>query len=189
MTPPTSEAIRTFVMSSHGNFEVVRSLLAEQPELLRVVHDWGPAGGLEDGIGAASHVGNRTIAEFFIDSGVVPPIWTLAMLGRVADVESALATDPKLAHARGAHGISLLFHAALSGNINVAELLKRAGATEGYNAALHGAVMARSSEMVAWLLANGVTDSAPLDYQNKTPLQRAQEYELPEIVAVLKAQP
>src|SRR5215204_5032628 len=96
------ELIREFVISSHGNLQKVQEMLAEHPTLLTVEHDWGE-GGHEDGIGAAAHVGNRAIAEFFLAQGVPQTICVAAMLGRLDDVKAFLQQDNALANARGAH--------------------------------------------------------------------------------------
>ncbi|MBC7869867.1 MAG: ankyrin repeat domain-containing protein [Chitinophagaceae bacterium] len=180
-----NELIRAFVIAAHGNLSNVQEMLAENPDLLRVEYEWQP-GDLEDGIGAAAHVGNREIAEFFLEQGVSLNICVAAMLGRQEDVKSFLEKDPALANAKGAHGISLMFHAAMSGSVEIAKLLKEHGCNEGYNHALHGAINHKQSAMVRWLLENGVTDVNTLDYQGKTPLKNAQESGQIEVAAMLE---
>jgi uncharacterized protein len=180
----TTDDIKKFVMASHGDLETVKTMLAAQPGLLRVEYDWGP-GGLEDGLGAASHVGNRPIAEFLIAEGAPPTICTLAMLGDTAGVKKELASDPAQANARGAHGIPVMFHAAMSGKVEIAESLLAAGCKEGFNHALHGAIMFGHTDMVAWLLDHGVTDLNARDWQNKTPLENAQANNQQAIVDLL----
>src|SRR5262249_38835705 len=145
-----------------------------------------PMGGLESGIGAAAHVGNRAIAEFFLAQGVSPTICVMAMLGRIDAVRAMLAQDPALANARGAHGITVMFHTAMSGEIPIAELLKAAGCNEGFSYALHGAIAFGHDKMVAWLLDNGATNINAPDYENKTPLERATERNQPAIIELLK---
>src|SRR5258707_2145353 len=127
-----NELVKTFVIAAHSDLPTVQKMLAEQPDLLNVEYDWGP-GGRETGIGAAAHVGDRAIAEFFLARGVPSNICVAAMLGRTDEVRQALNNDPSLANARGAHGISVLFHAAMSGNIEIAGLLLAAGCHEGFN--------------------------------------------------------
>ena len=53
-----------FVGASHGKFDVVKELLAEYPNLIYSKWDWG-GGDFETGLGAASHVGNKEVAQFF----------------------------------------------------------------------------------------------------------------------------
>lgn len=178
------ELIREFVMAAHFNLPKVQEMLAENPALLRAEHDWGESG-LEDGLGAASHVGNRTIAEFFLAQGVPLTMCTAAMLGRLEDVKAFLQQDPALANARGAHEIPVMFHAAMSGNLDVVKTLKEHECKEGFSHALHGAISYGHKDMVAWLLTNGAQDVNVLDYQGKTPLKHAQDADEPEIVALL----
>lgn len=170
----TAERIREFVIAAHFNLEKVRALYAEQPALLTARHEWSESD-VEDGLGAASHVGNQAIAEFFLEHGVPLTIFAAAMLGRKADVAAFLQADLALVHARGAHGIPLLFHAAFSGDTSLAELLLEAGCRDGFDDALHAAIMPGHLEMVNWLLDNGATDLNVLNYEGKTPLKKALE--------------
>ena len=181
----TDDLAREFVMASHGDLDTVKTLLAAHPELRDVEYDWGPQGGKENGIGAASHVGNRAIAEFFIAQGAQPTICTWAMLADRGKIESLLAENHALANARGAHGITVMFHTALGGSTAIAQKLKDMGCREGYNHALHGAVMARQSDMAAWLLSNGVTDVTAPDWEGKTAGQRAEAVGAQDIVEML----
>lgn len=168
------DMIKDFVIAAHFDLPKVKALLEENPELLRVQHQWGE-GDFEDGLAAAAHVGNEEIAEFFLAQGVPLTICAAAMLGRLPAVQDFLLQDPALANARGAHGISLMFHAALSGDIMLTTLLREYGCREGFNHALHGAVSKNNAAMVAWLLDNGVTDPNTKDHRGKTPLQTALE--------------
>jgi ankyrin repeat protein len=179
------EMVKEFVIASHFDLPKVQAMLKDEPALLTVVHDWGESG-LEDGIGAAAHVGNRKIAEFFLAQGVPLNICVAAMLGRAEDVKAFLELDPALANARGAHGIPVMFHAAMSGNTEVADLLRQHGCNEGYSAALHGAIAHRHKNMVAWLLDNGATELEALDFQGKTPLQQATETNQADIADLLR---
>jgi ankyrin repeat protein len=180
-----SDLIRPFVIAAHGNLGAVQTMLAEHPDLLTVAFEWGP-GDFEDGLGAAAHVGNRAIAEFFLAKGVPLTICAAAMLGRYDDVKSFLDQDANLANAKGAHGISLMFHAAMSGDLELVKLLKSRGNNEGYSSALHGAISYGHSDVAAWLLDNGVTDVNVPDYRGKTPLQSAEELGQAEVVDLLK---
>lgn len=185
MTTPNADIIKDFVIASHFNLQKVKDYLDQYPDLLRAEHQWGE-NDFEDGLGAASHVGNREIAQFFISQGVEPTICTLAMLGDKAGVQAFLELDPATANARGAHGISLMFHAALSGNIEVTAMLKNAGCVEGYSFALHAALMKDHEAMALWLLNNGATDVNVKNYQDKTPLVVAIEKGFTQIEAILR---
>jgi len=185
MATPNADIIKDFVIASHFNLQKVKDYLDQYPDLLRAEHQWGEAD-FEDGLGAASHVGNREIAQFFIGQGVEPTICTLAMLGDKAGVQAFLELDPATANARGAHGISLMFHAALSGDTDVTAMLKQAGCTGDYNHALHAALMKGHEDMARWLLDNGVTDVNGKNYQDKTPLAVAIEMGYTRIEAILR---
>lgn len=181
----TPETIREFVIASHFDLDKVKAMLKERPELLTVRHPWGE-NDFEDGLGAASHVGNRAIAEFFLAQGVPLTICAAAMLGRLDDVRAFLDRDPASANARGAHQITVMFHAAMSGSTAVTQLLKERGCTEGYAYGLHGAINYGHNTMVEWLLNNGATQLDVLDYQGKTLVQRATETNRPDIAELLK---
>jgi ankyrin repeat protein len=175
MDSSSPDLVKAFVMASHGDLDTVRTMLTAHPELLNVEYDWGAAGGLEAPIGAAAHVGNRAIAEFLLDKGAPSNICVAAMLGKKDEIKAALDQDSTLANARGAHGIPVMFHAAMSGNVEVAEMLLAAGCKEGFNGALHGAISYGHLAMVDWLLSHGVSDINTPNWQGKTPIQNAEE--------------
>jgi uncharacterized protein len=181
----TPEIIREFVIASHFNLDKVKSMLAERPQLLTARHQWGE-NDFEDGLGAASHVGNRPIAEFFLAEGVPLTICAAAMLGRTSDVAAFIQADAAQANAHGAHQIPVLFHAALSGDIDLTTLLVNAGCNEGFDGALHAAIMYGHSDMVKWLLNNGASDLQVKNYEGKTPLQKATELDQPAIIHLLR---
>jgi ankyrin repeat protein len=120
-------------------------------------------------------MGRRDIAEFLLDAGAPLTVTAAAMLGRTDDVVAFLDADPALANARGAHGISILFHAAMSGNTAVPALLLARGGGDRIDEALHGAILYGHTGMVAWLLDHGVTNLDAPDYDGKTPLRVAVE--------------
>src|SRR5689334_6665239 len=136
---PTATEVREFVIAGHGNLDKVKQMLAAQPDLLNRSHEWRP-GDTETALQGAAHVGNREIAEFLLAQGAPLEICTAAMLGRREEVERFLEEDPDKIHANGAHGIPLLTHAALSGDVGLVQTLYEGGATEGSSAALALAV-------------------------------------------------
>jgi ankyrin repeat protein len=167
---PVDQALATeFVNNAHGNLARVKELLAEHPELLMVTANMG-----ETAILAAAHVGTRAVAEFLLEQGAPLDVCTAAMLGRREDVASFLE-DPEQARAKGAHGIPLMFHVALGGDVEIAELVVAHGGGEGVDSALHGAVAYGHRPMVEWLLAHGAQDVNALNWQKKTPLKVAVE--------------
>ena len=182
MPEVNQDLIDELVNNSHGNLPRVREILREHPELLEARSRLD-----ESPLGAASHVGNREVAEVQLAEGAPLDVCTAAMLGRRDEVAAMLERDPALAGAKGAHGISLLFHAALSGDVEIAELLAARGAVEGIDQALHAAVGKGHRPMVAWLLDHGASDLTVKNYQGKTPLQVATELGHGEIAELLRS--
>jgi hypothetical protein len=106
--------VQDFVMYSHGDLAMVKRLLEKEPGLLHSHADWG-GGDFESGLGAASHVGNRAIAEFLLDKGARIDIFCAAMMGQLDVVKGLLVAFPKLIDAKGPHGIGLHLHARMGG--------------------------------------------------------------------------
>lgn len=181
MAELTQEQIGQFVGVSHGDFAKVQELLEAEPRLLDVRYEeWN-----ERPIEAAGHMGNRQIANYLLDKGAPLNIFAAAMLGRTEQVQEFLAADPSLASANGVHGISILFHAAMSGKIEIAELLLANGGGQEAGHALHGATAFGHTDMARWLLAQGA-DPNSRNWQDKTPLQVAQANGHEELAAVLR---
>ncbi len=178
----SQELVEPFVIAAHGNLARVRELHAENPALLNST--WEKFD--ETALQAASHMGNREIALYLLSEGAPNNICAAAMLGMADEVAQFLREDPALANARGAHGIPVLYHAALSGQTEVADLLFAHGAREGINGALHAAVNFGHLEMVKWLLDHGVTDVNVLNFDKKTPLQAAIDKGHDEITPLLE---
>lgn len=108
--------VQEFVRLSHFDFESVKSMAAKTPSLTVASWDWG-GGDFETGLGAASHVGNRSIAQFLLDHGARPNLFSAAMLGQLSVVQGYLTYNPELANCRGPHGLSLLHHAQKGGQL------------------------------------------------------------------------
>jgi hypothetical protein len=120
------------VIVSHGNAKRVRELVEAHPALARAAMDWG-FGDWEDALGAASHVGNREIAEYLIAKGARPTIFSAAMLGQLDAVKAFVAATPGVQRIAGPHSISLLSHAKAGGPAAAAvfEFLERLGDAGG----------------------------------------------------------
>jgi ankyrin repeat protein len=177
----TQDYIRSFVIPGHGDLAKVKVMLAEDPRLLDAMYEeWG-----ETALGAASHVGNRPIAEYLLAQGAKLTIYAAAMLGRQEDVAAFLAEDPALINSGGAHGIPLLFHAALSGDVSLLEFLVERGNTQEADEALHIAAASGDVPLAQWFLARNA-DVTALNFQNMTPLQVAEANEQAEIAALLR---
>ena len=106
--------VREFVGKAHTDLPATKLLLAEQPALLNATWDWG-GGDFETGLGGASHMGSREIAEFLIGQGARMDLFTGTMLGRLDIVTPILTAYPALLQSRGPHGLTLLHHARQGG--------------------------------------------------------------------------
>jgi hypothetical protein len=115
-TYPTQspELVRELVTVSHFDLKRVQELVDAQPSLARATQDWG-FGDWEDALGAASHTGNRPIAEYLISKGARPTLFSAAMLGHLDVVKGHVASQPGVERIRGPHGITLLAHAKVGG--------------------------------------------------------------------------
>ncbi|HEX8881696.1 MAG TPA: hypothetical protein VF749_16760 [Candidatus Acidoferrum sp.] len=110
--PP--ELVREMVTVAHFDLERVKKLLEARPSLARAAWDWG-FGDWETALGAASHMGNRPIAEYLISVGAPPTLFSAAMLGQLETVKAFLTAEPGVQRVRGPHSISLLAHARMGG--------------------------------------------------------------------------
>lgn len=170
----SSEQLREFVIAGHWNLPKVQEMLAEFPEILNVPYQWGD-NDWETAIQGAAHVGSAHVAEFLLAQGAPLEICTAAMLGRQADVASMLAKDPALINARGAHGIPLMAHTALSGNVSLAQMLLARGEHEEMSLALSNAVNKGHVAMTRLLLEHGNPDLSWKNYEGKNALTIATE--------------
>jgi hypothetical protein len=106
--------VQDFVIYAHSDLPMVKKLLDREPALLNATMDWG-AGDWETGLGGASHMGRRDIAEFLLEKGARIDLFCAAMLGQLDAVKAFLTLQPKLIDAKGPHGLSLHFHAQVGG--------------------------------------------------------------------------
>ena len=109
-----SKLVEEFVGVSHGNFERVKELLTQEPALINATWDWGD-GDFETALGAASHMGNKAIANFLLENGARIDIFAAAMLGKLDIVKAALLVYPDAIDIPGPHGIPLIDHAEAGG--------------------------------------------------------------------------
>jgi hypothetical protein len=112
--PIESELVAEFVLKAHGDLGVVKQLLEQEPAIVNAAWDWG-GGDWETGLGAASHVGRRDIAEYLLEHGARMDVFAAAMLGEIEIVRAMLDAQPELREARGPHGIPLVAHAEAGG--------------------------------------------------------------------------
>lgn len=110
--PP--ELVREMVMVAHFDLKRVKELVEARPSLAKAAWDWG-FGDWESALGAASHMGNRPIAEYLISKGARPSLFSAAMLGQLDVVKAFVAAQPGIERIRGPHSISLLAHGRAGG--------------------------------------------------------------------------
>ena len=119
------ELVQEMVVVAHGNVARVKELVGRHATLAKATWDWG-FGDWETALGAASHVGNREIAELLLANGAHPTIFSGAMLGQLDVVKAFLLASPGIQRTRGPHSISLMSHAIAGGGParSVVEYLK-----------------------------------------------------------------
>ena len=108
------DLVQEFVAKAHGDLERVKELLAQEPGLVNATWDWG-GGDFETALGAASHMGNKDIANYLLENGARLDLFAAAMLGKFEIVKSVLKAYPGAIHIPGPHNISLLEHAKFGG--------------------------------------------------------------------------
>jgi ankyrin repeat protein len=180
-----AEDIKAFVIAGHGNLDKVKTMLEATPELLNVAYEWS-RGDFETALAGASHVGNADIAHYLLECGAPMTVTTAAMLGRTAELNAMLEAEPNLIHATGAHGITLLTHAALSGDAGLVSSLYARGATTGSSMALNLAVHAGHLEVAKFLLEHAQPDLNWKNFRGLTALEVARDAGHADLVRLLE---
>lgn len=121
---------KEMVGASHANPKRVKELLSQRPALVNASWDWG-FGDWETALGAASHVGNKEIAELLLAGGAAPTLFSAAMLGQTAVVKAMIAARPGIERALGPHGIPLLSHAKAGGSKEMIDFVQSLEAASG----------------------------------------------------------
>ena len=104
------KTVGLFVGKSHGDIKTVKTLLKNEPTLVNCTWDWG-GGDYETGLGAASHVGRKEIANLLLDHGARLDVFAASMLGMAGVVSEMLKVRPELHATPGPHDIPMLSHA------------------------------------------------------------------------------
>jgi ankyrin repeat protein len=168
------DLVLEFVRVGHNNLTRVKELVAQDPKLVFAAWDWGK-GDWETALGGAGHIGNREIARFLLSQGARFEIFAGAMLGQRASVLALIEATPELARARGPHGYSLLYHVAISGDLDVAKAIKPLLPTDtrDFNQSLGAAVRDGHLAMTKWLFENGTVDANQKDALGRSMLKLA----------------
>lgn len=106
--------VKEVVGVSHRDLKRTRELVEKQPALARASIDWA-FGDWEACIDAASHTGNKPIAEFLLANGARPTIFSAAMMGQLDVVKAFVAARPGVQRNLGPHALTLMWHAKQGG--------------------------------------------------------------------------
>jgi hypothetical protein len=125
------ESVQAVVRFSHFNLKRVRELVDARPALAKASWDWG-YGDWETALGAAAHTGNHAIAEYLIEHGARPTLFSATALGQLDVVRAYVEATPGIQGIAGPHGIPLLKHARLGGDrsLPVFEYLQAVGGAD-----------------------------------------------------------
>ncbi|MFT3869566.1 MAG: ankyrin repeat domain-containing protein [Nibricoccus sp.] len=189
--PTHDPALATeFVLAAHRDLDKVKAMLAREPRLVYASADTGNIGigDWEMGLNGAAHVGRRDIVEFLLSAGARIDTFCAAMLGYSETVIALLKVSPQAAVTKGPHNLTLLYHAAIGGEVAIAEAIKPhlAPNAPDFNQALSAAARDGRAPMTEWLLTNGATNVNAPDAFRKTPLKIAVEKGFQDVAAILR---
>ena len=110
------------------------------------------------------------------------------MLGYRSVILELLNAAPATATIKGPHGLTLLYHTAIGGDVAIAQALKPLLPPNApdFNQALSAAARGGHLKMTEWLLANGVSNVDAPDGFKKTPLKIALEKGFSDVATVLR---
>lgn len=162
------------VKAGHGKLPELKELIAHNPALVFPAWDWGD-GDWETALGGASHIGSRECARFLLSQGARIDAFCAAMLGARDAIGGLITADPAVATGKGPHGYTLLYHAAISGEVAIAEMIKPhlAADAKDYTQALSAAVRDGHLAMTKWLFENGAVNPNTGDALGRRPLTLA----------------
>lgn len=177
----TQEEANQFIIECHNDLEAIQAKLAANPVLATA---FNPELN-ESALGAAGHMGRPDIARLLLEHGAEMELATAAMLGDRDYVRAALDGEPALAASGGAHNIPVAFHAAMSGDTEIMQMLWDAGAEGPVRGALFFAVWKDQLPMARWLLGCGASVEGK-DPQGRSMLEVAEANGNADMVALLQ---
>lgn len=186
------QMVGLFVGKSHGDIETVKSLLKKEPALVNCSWDWGD-GDFETGLGAASHVGRKEIANLLLDHGARLDVFAAVMLGMKGVVSEMLRVRKDIHTTPGPHNIPMLSHAIFGREdaTDVFEMLLDAGADVNAKSKmlmtpLMAAVSVSNVEQAEELLRRGA-DPAAKDVKGTSILDVAKRRKNAKVTQLIKS--
>ncbi len=177
-----------FVQAGHRDLDKIKVMLEQAPGLIHARWDWGD-GDWESALEGAAHMGRADIVCYLLSNGVRVDSFSAAMLGDAGTIQALMKLEPGIAHAKGPHGLPLMFYVGYGGSVVMAEavtphLMDKAGEC---NRALHTATLSGHEALVEWLIKNGATDLNTQNFFGKTPLDAALEQKFDGIAKLLRS--
>ena len=168
------DLVFSFVQAGHGNLPDLKELVSQSPKLVYAAWDWG-GGDWETALGGAAHIGHQECAQYLLSQGARIDAFSAAMLGAREAIEGMVAASPSVVTSKGPHGYTLLYHAAISGVVEIADILKPYLVPESkdYTQALSAAVRGGHLGMTKWLFTNGAVNPNRRDALGRRPLATA----------------
>ncbi|MFY0602187.1 MAG: hypothetical protein JXR03_21100 [Cyclobacteriaceae bacterium] len=123
--------IQDFVLAAHRDLEETKKILEAKPLILNCANQ-PRKGDFETAIGGASHMGRRDIADLLVSSGARLDIFNYAFLGYDEFVKKLITDYPGLIKTSGPHGFTLLHHAKVGGQNDLASWLQEKGLTKTF---------------------------------------------------------
>lgn len=176
----TQEEGNQFIIDCHTNFNAVKEKVAVNPEIVNAYNEEA----IESALGAAGHMGRRDIAEFLLNGGARLELAAAAMLNMQDYVAGEISNDSALAMSGGAHGIPVAFHAALSDDPAMLQILWDAGAVDLCKKGIAFAIGFNKLNATRWLLKNGA-DAKGAEMMGKPILEVVKERNMTEMQALL----
>lgn len=127
----TPEEIKAFVHAAHVDFEACKKLIEAKPLLLNCTNQ-NKKGDFETAMGGGAHMGRKDIVDLLMSKGARMDIFVHAFLGHAELVRKLINDYPHLLRAPGPHGFTLLHHAKVGENQELASWIEEKGLTETF---------------------------------------------------------
>jgi hypothetical protein len=121
-----AEEIDEFVGAAHSSLEETKKIIEAKPFILNCASQIAK-GDFETAIGGASHMGRKDIVDLLLSYGARMDIFTFTLLGYTDFVMDMIKKHPKLLKSYGPHGFTLLHHAKVGKQTDLANWLNDQG--------------------------------------------------------------